>query len=169
MTNYNDLSKEIHENAVAHGWWTPEPGFAESIAMIHAELSEAVTEYRDGKPMLYCDRYGIAVELADAVMRILDFCGRYELDIDNWIERRVRDPLTLPQLVAECHANVSMEFVSGSLDEKPASAIQPFFLAECIAEIEFWLKEQGIDLAEIIRLKHEYNKTRPYRHGGKKI
>ena len=205
MTNYNDLAKEIHENAVAHGWWTPEPGFAESIAMIHSELSEALEEYRSGKPniwfaciptdvfagcrnMTHCEskrsnlgcvkteagcRYkhekpeGIAVELADAVMRILDFCGRYELDIGNWIGRREREALTLPQLVAECHANVSMEFVSGGLDEKPASAIQPFFLAECIAEIEFWLKEQGIDLAEIIRLKHEYNKTRPYRHGGK--
>jgi hypothetical protein len=26
----------------------------------------------------------------------------------------------------------------------------------------------GIDLEEAMRMKHEYNKTRPYRHGGKK-
>lgn len=26
---------------------------------------------------------------------------------------------------------------------------------------------KGIDLESVIRMKHEYNQTRPYRHGGK--
>ena len=31
-----------------------------------------------------------------------------------------------------------------------------------------WVAKQGIDPWELLRIKHEYNKTRPYKHGGKK-
>ena len=27
MTGINEVAKEIHENAVAHGWWDEERGF----------------------------------------------------------------------------------------------------------------------------------------------
>jgi len=108
------LFREIHQNAVDHGWWEDKPAISitltevlSKIALCHAELSEAVEEVRKGKGF-YGYRVeegkpeGLVVELADAVIRIADLCEALELDLEN-----------------------------------------------------------------AIRQKHEYNKTRPYKHGKK--
>ena|SRR5690242_6968795 len=42
-------------------------------------------------------------------------------------------------------------------------------LADCIIRILDTAEVHGIDLEEVIRLKIDYNKTRPDRHGGKLI
>lgn len=40
-------------------------------------------------------------------------------------------------------------------------------MADCIIRILDWAGKEGLDMDKIIREKMEYNKTRPYRHGGK--
>jgi len=105
--NLNELAKEIHENAINHGWWEEERSFGEIIALCHSELSEALEAYRNKEEMIWDNNGkpdGIAVELADCIIRILDYCAYAEIDVEK-----------------------------------------------------------------AILLKHEYNKTRPYKHGGKVI
>lgn len=111
--NINELAKEVHENAVAHGWWEKPPTLPEALCLIHAELSEALEEYREGNPLIYgtcalaaedckfsgvCDRVGrpgegegidgpckpegIAVELADVILRTLDLMAALGVDVD---------------------------------------------------------------------------------------
>lgn len=81
--------KDIHENAKEHGWWDTEKSFPEVIALIHSEVSESLEEYRDGKENLYFDENGkpegVAVELADAVIRIMDYCGKEGIDLEEII------------------------------------------------------------------------------------
>lgn len=45
----------------------------------------------------------------------------------------------------------------------------PVELADVIIRIFDYCEHAGIDIEYAIKLKHEYNKTRPYRHGGKTL
>ena len=38
MKTINEWAKEIHENAVEHGWWDEPRSFAEVVALCHSEL-----------------------------------------------------------------------------------------------------------------------------------
>lgn len=86
------LVTKAHENAVKHGFWEPPLPFGTAIALIHSELSEALEEERNGNPDIWfaCNESrkpeGVAVELADAVIRIADLCGHLGIDLEEVIE-----------------------------------------------------------------------------------
>lgn len=42
-------------------------------------------------------------------------------------------------------------------------------MADCLIRILDWFGKEGLDVDRIICEKMEYNKSRPYRHGGKKL
>ena len=41
------------------------------------------------------------------------------------------------------------------------------FSAQLLIKALSWVKGQGLDPLGILLMKHEYNKTRPYKHGKK--
>lgn len=104
----SEIVDRAHQNAVEHGFWENPPEFGTAIALIHSELSEALEEMRAGNrirpgapvPMLYysgggyvasaptkcCTKpEGVAIELADAVIRIADLCGYMGIDLESAI------------------------------------------------------------------------------------
>lgn len=122
---------------------------------------------------------GIAVELIDGCIRILDAFGKYgyvcydnehgePFEIESlWTDGEIpiivdvsgETALPLPYLVACLHAETSKIILYPDKD--------PFclFTAMCIALR--WVNDQGIDPLKLLLEKHEYNKTRPYKHGKK--
>ncbi len=138
VNNLNEFAKEIHENAVSHGWWDEERSVPEIIALCHSELSEALEEYRCGRPNEW---YACGESLADD-QGICEPIDRFDCAKFPFVE------------MCQYHS------------KKPEGiAVE---MADCIIRILDWCGKEGIDIDRILSKKHEYNKSRSFRHGGKK-
>lgn len=134
--NINEFAKEVHQNAVEHGWWDEPRTVGEIIALCHSELSEALEEFRAGRPMVYR-----ICRASDGCPCDREKCGDWDAD------------------TGVCEL--------GAMDDKPEGiAVE---LADCIIRILDYLGKEGIDVEAVLAEKHAYNKTRPYRHGGKAL
>ena len=91
-----DWQTAIHEYAKDKGWWDSERSFGDLCSLFHSEITEAYEEYRNGHEVT--ETYfndakpekpeGVPTELADVVIRILDFCGYAGIDLQEIIEQK---------------------------------------------------------------------------------
>ena len=90
------IKKEIYSTALEKGWWdNPVESPMDKMILFHNEISEAVEEYRNGHLMgeiYYKDEKpeGVPIELADCIIRMLDFCERYNIPIEKAIEVKMQ-------------------------------------------------------------------------------
>lgn len=115
MNSIGKLQKDIHDSNAVAGWWTDLTSgtnlveearkgtrlgkaiVAEKLCLIHSEVSEAMEGARKNLPDdKLPHRPMLEVELADAVIRILDLCGALELDLDGAITEKLIFNLTRP-------------------------------------------------------------------------
>lgn len=93
------LMSRSHRTACDKGWWdTEDRSIGEQIALMHSELSEALEEVRNGKPLteIYHSESstgpkpeGFAAELADVLIRIFDTCEKYGVPLCEALEEKM--------------------------------------------------------------------------------
>lgn len=108
----NELSKEIHQNAVEKGFWDKERNMGEMLMLIISELSEALEAHRIGKhanwdgydsqmkfwtgteneyqrkeisEFEYCIKDSFEDELADVAIRLFDLAHGKNIDLEKHI------------------------------------------------------------------------------------
>lgn len=102
-TGLNYLKDLVHTNSKNKGFWDKERNFGEAIALIHSELSEALETYRkqDGihSQDEHCPQFSnVEIELADAIIRILDLCGGFGFNIADAICAKVEYNSSRPHM-----------------------------------------------------------------------
>jgi NTP pyrophosphatase (non-canonical NTP hydrolase) len=91
--NLNTLAASIFQANKSVGWWPEnvnERNKGELIALMHSELSEALEALRKDRMDDHLPyRKGEEVELADAIIRILDYAGAFGLDLDGAVKEKL--------------------------------------------------------------------------------
>jgi NTP pyrophosphatase (non-canonical NTP hydrolase) len=76
------MQKQAHDTAVENGWWDQARNELELIALIMSELGEAVEAVREGSMSHKIPGHtGLAEELADVVIRVMDMAEQYGIDL----------------------------------------------------------------------------------------
>jgi hypothetical protein len=159
-----ELQKDIYDTAVVKGWWEnrniKDPYIQLQVRLLNASEAfeafecmragqmEVTLRESDGKPE------GFPTEIADVVIRLLDSetnpVKNEELFLvlgDPW------EPYDNTLDYIRCISNACM-------NGHNFKALSLCF--ECANKI-------GFNLWDVVKQKHEFNKTRPFMHGGKKF
>lgn len=183
MVNLNKLRDEAYKCAVEHGWHDEEYKDAHWQCLIMSELMEAVEadrkikwtnreifEYymnqksRSDDEFAYAFKYMIKDtvedELADACIRIFDFAGLKEVDLDGYDYEN-----SCTWDYSEMTFTEAVYFMCESITRITSPDID---LPQALNEILAFCRCRDIDIQWHIEQKMRYNALRPYKHGGKK-
>lgn len=105
---------------------------------------------------------GSATELADVVIRGLDYAGRHKFDLDTEIASYFTEEVIAVPTPSEMHMSLYRCISELRSHEDMKDGIPVIIYA-----IQEYFNMRGWNLREAIALKHAYNTTRPAKHGGK--
>lgn len=165
---WDAYAQRIHNNAVEKGFWPPEGrNFGEMICLVHSEIAEAYEAALDRLPDdKLCMYSGFSVEIADAIIRLLDTghsrgisfqTGLYVAGMDT-----VSPYASLEQDLMQVHTKLSLALEADRKDRRlNANAA----IISAVALLLSISAKYGIDIVAIIEAKMSYNASRPFKHG----
>jgi NTP pyrophosphatase (non-canonical NTP hydrolase) len=100
------LTMDVAQLNRAKGWYDEPRSFGDLIALLHSEMSEMLEAYRKwgmddaterlchlkGDCRIGCPTpkpEGVGAEAADVLIRLVDLCGRYGIDLEAETERKL--------------------------------------------------------------------------------
>jgi NTP pyrophosphatase (non-canonical NTP hydrolase) len=140
--NLKDLVDGAYETAKSKGWHDVPATFGDRIALVHSEASEALEAYRENNT----DAFGPFEKLFRSAVTGNLTRAKFEFVVEQ-------DEFGLPKEV------LKMNKPEGVWSE----------LADVVIRVADMCGLYGINLEEAVTAKMEFNKTRSYRHGGKKL
>ena len=173
--NLNELRDRAYKNAVEHGFHDKEYSNEHYMCLVMTELAEAVQADRIGNN---ADFYGfenlvfrgvdtveaferyikgtVSDELADVIIRLLDYAGANELDLPNM------RTVTMQSLKL-CNKYYSLSFTESIFNV--SNELQLGSVGYIISNIIAIAKTKGIDnIMWFVEEKMRYNESRPYKH-----
>lgn len=183
----NELRDKVYQCAVSHGWHEENLSNEHFLCLVISELMEAVEADRIGKhsdvakfkewqgnsiPLTEETRLRrfkedfeayikdtVEDELADAVIRLLDYCGKYNFVIDD----SCSDSEAIEDFLRLFKKMTFTESIFHIVESISRFEIQVAFL-----KIFGFCKQKDINIFWYIEQKIKYNELRPYKHGNKK-
>ena len=181
--NWKELTERAYQNAVIHGWHEEAHSEYHYMMLVVTELSEAVEADRKGKyaqrvmfeknfdtPQVNPEEHwkfcfetfikdSVEDELADAVIRLLDYAGLHDLFIDDEV------------FTEEQYLDLSESLKDHSFTDVIYTEIRMLSLSKSFTAIVYYLfaiaYHYKIDLLWHIEQKMTYDEMRPYKHGKK--
>lgn len=195
MLDIRELCKTSHEIAKTAGWLDHPRSSADIVNLFVSEISEALEDYRahrsinevyyeyKGQKFTKEERdrsteppakdfkpCGIPIELADLIIRICEYVettGVTETFLP-WVVSPVTEPFEQDVSSFDRLLAVLTHLCSRSLMGWDR-ALELWPLGKAVHVILFFSRKHGIDIEAAVKEKEAYNRTRSYRHGGKKI
>lgn len=193
MKNLSQYAAIIHKNAKEKGFWENE-NLGEKLMLVICELAEAVEAIRNDNRInpehletfvdkeikldddeavarymamfetFFKDRY--EDELADAMIRALDFCEHYGIKITESFRFSDQLPGIIKRNLSE-----AILFIGGWLftanHNRYMQDLVRYYINQFISDMAYFCRIQNIDLDTHIRLKMLYSQYRPYKHNKK--
>lgn len=183
--NYNELTQEIHSNAVKHGFWETRLSNEHCLMLVLTEIAELVEADRNGekadkmgfntglanafqgivrpdwfnKIFCKCIKNSVEDEFADIAIRLFDLAGALGLDFDKMNPcryYRAFDKFSFTENAFALCKGLSRDTIG--IEKRILFGIE---------YVKMWADSLNIDLAWHMNQKMKYNTNRPFLHDKK--
>lgn len=177
--NLSQMTEEVGKWCERKGWRDKPVTWGASMDLLHSEVSEMLEAYRlyamndatstdsSDNPVPGAKPEGVASEIADLLIRLLDDCERYNVDLADQLglcspTMAIHEGDPFEDDLDGLHNMISLISMSGTPETNGTEGFADLYVV-----LHQFCMKHDIDLESEYKRKMAYNETREYRHGGK--